>query len=71
MKDKIPLDEETPKWFKHWHDAIFTPRTDTIDARGKRNEKWIYIIITAIIASGILANGSKEYIVGFLSGLFN
>jgi len=66
-KKKIALAEETPKWFELWHLAHFSPVSD----RTRRNEKWIYIIITAIVASGILANGSKEYIVDFLSGLFS
>lgn len=51
MKDK-PLDSQTPVWFRIWHAEFFKPS----DARSKRNEKWLYIIITAILGTSILSD---------------
>ncbi len=65
-KKKIALAEETPKWFELWHLAHFSPVSD----RTRRNEKWIYIIITAIIASSILANGHTEEIASLVRAFF-
>ncbi|KKM70700.1 hypothetical protein LCGC14_1438060 [marine sediment metagenome] len=64
MKDK-KLTDKTPKWFEYWHLEHFSPVSD----RTKRNERWIYIIITAIIGSGILANGNTDDIASFIRAL--
>ncbi|KKL65973.1 hypothetical protein LCGC14_2149620 [marine sediment metagenome] len=65
MKTKKPLSNKTPHWFQDWHIEHFLPN----DNRGKRNEKWIYIILTAIIGSGVLANGNKEVIVALIKSI--
>ncbi|KKM87590.1 hypothetical protein LCGC14_1267270 [marine sediment metagenome] len=59
------LNGNTPKWFEHWHLKHFIQ----VDDRTKRNEKWIYIIIAAIIASGVMANGNGETITSFIKAL--
>ena len=66
MKEKKELNSKTPQWFADWHSKYFMPVHD----RTKRNEKWIYIIITAIIASSILANGHTEEIAGLVRAFF-
>ena len=58
-----PLNNKTPHWFTDWHNKYFMPVHD----RTKRNEKWIYIIITAIIASSIVTNGYKDEIAGLIT----
>ena len=65
MTKNIELDPKTPHWFKDWHTKYFV----RVDDRTKRNERWIYIIITAIIASGIMANGHTEEVIGFLKSI--
>ena len=60
------LDPKTPKWFEAWHKEYFM----SVHDRTKRNERWIYIIITAIIASGILSNGHTEEIASLVRAFF-
>jgi len=67
VKEKKDLNPKTPHWFEDWHVKFFSP----VDARTKRNERWIYIIITAIIASGVAANGNTDDIVGFLKSIID
>ena len=55
MKDER-LNGKTPRWFVDWHNNHFKSVRD----RTKRNERWVYIIIVAIIGSGILASGNVE-----------
>ena len=69
-KKKLNLHKETPIWFTWWHDYIYTPRVDAEENRSKRSEKWIFIIITALIAGGVLSNGNTEQIAGFLQSFF-
>ncbi|KKM74402.1 hypothetical protein LCGC14_1400630 [marine sediment metagenome] len=61
-----PLNGKTPNWFKEWHDIYFRPS----DARSKRNERWLIIIITALIGASVL-NGDSEEITAFLLRVFN
>ena len=67
MKKETKLDDKTPHWFTDWHHRYFMPVHD----RTKRNEKWIVIIITAIIASGLLSNGNTEPVVSLLKAFFS
>ncbi len=60
------LDPKTPKWFESWHKGYFM----SVHDRTKRNERWIYIIITAIIASGVMAKGNTEEIVAIIRVFF-
>ena len=50
------LNGKTPAWFRQWHSEHYMPYARTT----KRNEKWIYVILAAIIGSGVLANGGAE-----------
>ena len=61
-KDTRELDNKTPQWFKLWHAEYFKPS----DARGKRNEKWLYFIITAIIGTSILGEKYVGEVVALL-----
>lgn len=67
MAKKPPLDPKTPHWFDDWHNKYF----DKVDDRTRRNEKWIYIIITAIIATGVMSNGNTEEIVNIIMSLIH
>ena len=58
-KKEKELNNDTPLWFRLWHAEHFLSYARTT----KRNEKWIFIIIIAIIGSGVLANGKSEAIV--------
>ncbi len=62
---KKQLDPKTPKWFEIWHSSYFMPTHD----RTKRNEKWIYIIVAAIIASGIAGRGYTDELAGFIQAI--
>ncbi len=59
MAKEEKLNSKTPLWFKEWHWEHFRPTRD----RAKRNEKWIYIILVAIIGSGVWANGHGAEVV--------
>jgi hypothetical protein len=61
VKDK-PLNNKTPKWFKDWHCMHFKP----VRNRTVRNERWVYIILIAIIGSGILADGNTNSVIRIL-----
>ncbi len=63
------LDDKTPKWFRYWHAVVFTPRLDTSDTGRKRNERLIYIILAAIIASNLVGNGNGEELVSLIKSL--
>ena len=59
------LDNRTPHWFEDWHFRHFK----SVQDRSKRNEKWIYIILVAIIGSGVLANGNAKEVASIISRL--
>ena len=65
-KTKKELNSGTPVWFKLWHSEYFKPS----DARSKRNERWLYIIITAIIGTSILVNKYSPEIASLWRVLF-
>ena len=58
MSKEAPLNSNTPKWFRDWHEAQFKPLRATV----KANSKWIYLVIAAVVAAGIAGNGSLDAI---------
>lgn len=58
MKEK-ELNTKTPQWFKDWHANHYKP----IKSQVGRNTKIIYIILAAILASSLAANGSVAEVI--------
>ncbi len=47
FKKQKPLNPKTPQWFRDWNWQSFQP----IEKQSSRNERLIYIILAAILAS--------------------
>ncbi len=58
MSKEAPLNGNTPKWFREWHEKHFKPLRGEV----KANSKWIYLIIAAVVAAGVVGNGNLDVI---------
>jgi len=52
--DVDKLNGKTPKWFRDWHNDHYIPGTKGLIRDMKRNEKFIYLIIAAIVGSAVV-----------------
>ena len=59
------LNGKAPKWFEDWHNVHFRPVT----ARSKRNERWLVIIITALIATSVIGDKYDIDVVALIEAL--
>ena len=64
-KEETKLNSRTPNWFKEWHGSYF----ERVDARTKRNERWLYVIITALIATSVIGDNVNIDVVALLEAL--
>ena len=65
-KNEHLLNSKTPQWFKEWHSRYFIHYARTT----RRNEKWIYVILIAIIGSSVLDNSNSDLLVRLISMLW-
>ena len=49
-QQKAPLNNKTPKWFLDWHTKYY----GKLDDRTKRNERLIYILLTAMLGTAVI-----------------
>jgi len=65
VKKDEKLNTVTPHWFRDWHVEHFKP----VKGRTLRNERWIYIILVAILGSSVLTNGNADEMIRIITNL--
>ncbi len=69
MKFKKPpkeLNGKAPLWFRLWHAEHFS----AVDARSKRNERGVYIILAAILGTSFFGKEYAPEIAAIIRALF-
>ena len=65
-KQSKELDRKTPNWFREWHNSYF----QSVESRSKRNEKFIYLILVAVLGMNTVGNHYHSEIMQFFFRLF-
>jgi len=67
-KEPIKLKDKTPQWFEDWHNTHF----EFLRQRTVRNERFIYLILAAIISGSIFGRDAAQAMakaaIQFISG---